>query len=100
MEDSTEKLILATIDKVRPFLQRDGGDIEYIGFRDGIVYLTMTGACSGCMYAGEDISAGVEIILMEEVPGVMAVKTDDIPSDMMSDYLAKKQEAALSKAGI
>ena len=100
MEDSTEKLILATIDKVRPFLQRDGGDIDYIGFRDGIVYLTMTGACSGCMYAGEDITSGVEIILVEEVPGVMAVKTDDIPSDLMTDYLNRKQEEAVSKAGI
>lgn len=99
-EQETIKLIQATIDKVRPFLRRDGGDIDYIGFRDGIVYVTMTGACNGCMYAGDDISAGVEIILMEEVPGVMAVKTDDIPADMMDDYLKRKQEEALQKAGI
>ena len=49
MEDeATIQLIQATIDKVRPFLQRDGGDIDYIGFRDGIVYVTMVGACQGC----------------------------------------------------
>ncbi len=101
MEDEAiEKQILATIDKVRPFLQRDGGDIDYIGFRDGIVYLTMTGACNGCLYASEDITSGVEIILMEEVPGVMAVKTDNIPSDLMADYLRKKEEEAVKKAGI
>ncbi|MDY6430517.1 MAG: NifU family protein, partial [Bacilli bacterium] len=43
-DTETIKLINATLDKVRPFLQRDGGDVELIGFRDGIVYLTMTGA--------------------------------------------------------
>lgn len=101
MEDEEiEKQIEATIDKVRPFLQRDGGDIDFIGFRDGIVYLTMTGACSGCLYASEDISSGVEIILMEEVPGVMAVKTDGVPSDLMAEYLRKKEEAAAAKAGL
>ena len=101
MEDEAiEKQIEATIDKVRPFLQRDGGDIDFIGFRDGIVYLTMTGACSGCLYASEDISSGVEIILLEEVPGVMAVKTDGAPSDLMAVYLSKKEEAAAAKAGL
>ena len=68
MEDeATIQLIQATIDKVRPFLQRDGGDIDYIGFRDGIVYVTMVGACQGCSLAQDDISSGVEIILMEEL---------------------------------
>lgn len=89
-EEETIRLIEATLDKVRPFLQRDGGDIEFIGFRDGIVYVSMVGACEGCSYAGADISAGVEIILMEEVPGVVAVQLDGIPEDMMKDYLQRK----------
>ncbi len=92
-EEETIKLIEATLDKVRPFLQRDGGDIDFIGFRDGIVYVTMVGACQGCMYAADDISAGVEIILMEEVPGVLQVKSTDVPEDIMTAYLKKKAEA-------
>ena len=39
------------LEKVRPFLNRDGGDVTYLGFKDGTVYLKMTGACEGCLYA-------------------------------------------------
>lgn len=100
VDEATEKLILATIDKIRPFLQRDGGDIDYVGFRDGIVYVSMVGACNGCSMAGEDISSGVEIILMEEVPGVMAVRAEGIPEDLMTEYLRRKQEESLKSTGI
>ena len=89
-EEETVRLIEATLDKIRPFLQRDGGDVEYVGFRDGIVYVAMVGACQGCSLAQDDISAGVEIILMEEVPGVIAVKTEDIPEDMLKAYIDRK----------
>ena len=89
-EAETIALIEATLDKIRPFLQRDGGDIEFIGFRDGLVYLTMVGACEGCSYASEDISSGVETILMEEVPGVIGAKVDGIPVDLMEAYWKKK----------
>lgn len=91
-EEETIKLIEATLDKIRPFLQRDGGDVDFIGFRDGIVYVTMVGACQGCSFAQDDISAGVEIIIMEEVPGVLAVQTNDVPEDLMTAYLARKAE--------
>lgn len=89
-EEETVKAIEATLEKIRPFLQRDGGDIDFIGFRDGIVYVAMVGACEGCSLAQDDISAGVEIILMEEVPGVMQVKSTDVPADLMDEYLKRK----------
>lgn len=89
-ENETIALIEATLDKIRPFLQRDGGDVDFIGFRDGIVYVTMVGACEGCTFAQEDISAGVEIIIMQEVPGVYAVKSTDVPEDLMKAYLERK----------
>lgn len=89
-EEETKKAVIATLDKIRPFLRRDGGDIDLVGIRDGIVYVAMVGACEGCSLAGEDISSGVEIILMEEVPGIIGVKADDIPSDLLNDYLNRK----------
>lgn len=89
-EEETKKAVIATLDKIRPFLRRDGGDIDLVGIRDGIVYVAMVGACEGCSLAGEDISSGIEIILMEEVPGIIGVKTDDIPSDLLNDYLNRK----------
>ena len=93
-EEETIQAIKATLEKVRPFLQRDGGDIDYIGYRDGIVYVTMVGACEGCYLADNDISAGVEIILMEEVPGVIGVRTTDVPADLLQQYIENKEKEA------
>lgn len=73
MEDTIE-LIKATLDKIRPFINRDGGDVEYVDFIDGIVYINMKGACQDCMMIDNTISDGIEVILQEEVPGVIGVK--------------------------
>ena len=72
--DSTEQLIIETLDKIRHFLQKDGGDIIYRKFEEGIVYVSMIGACDGCAYAEADIKELVQIILQEEVPGVLEVR--------------------------
>ena len=72
--DETVKLIEATLDKIRPFINRDGGDVEFVDFIDGIVYVNMKGACEDCMMIDTTLSDGIEIILQEEVPGVIAVK--------------------------
>ena len=63
--DSTEKLIIETLDKIRHFLQKDGGDITFVSFSDGIVYVQMHGACQGCAYADADIKQLVEVNLQE-----------------------------------
>lgn len=70
----TEKEIKKVIHKLRPYLQRDGGDIEFVRFEDGIVYVQMVGACAGCSLIDVTIKDGVEQILMEEVPGVIEVQ--------------------------
>lgn len=72
--EKIEEQIKNVIHKLRPYLQRDGGDIEYVDFKDGIVYVRMLGACAGCTMIDETLKDGVEQILMEEVPGVLEVK--------------------------
>jgi len=72
--EQTIELIEKTLDKIRPFLQRDGGDISFDSFEDGIVYINVLGACEGCALVSQDIEEGIEIIIMEEVPGVIAVR--------------------------
>lgn len=72
--ENIEKEIIKVIDKLRPYLQRDGGDIEYLSFQDGIVYVKMLGACAGCHMLDETLKEGVEQILLEEVPGVISVE--------------------------
>lgn len=72
--EETIKLIELTLEKVRPFLQRDGGDVTFDSYEDGIVYLNVHGACEGCALIDQDIQGGIEVILMEEVPGIIAVR--------------------------
>lgn len=72
--ENSEKLIIATIDKIRPFLQRDGGDCEFIKFEEGIVYVKMHGACVGCSAIDITVKDTIEVILQEEVEGVIAVQ--------------------------
>jgi Fe-S cluster biogenesis protein NfuA len=69
-----EQQIEETLEKVRPFIIRDGGNVEFDSFIDGIVYLRMEGACSSCGLIDSTLSGGLEVILMEEIPGVLAVK--------------------------
>ena len=72
--ENIEEQIKNVIHKLRPYLQRDGGDIEYVDFKDGIVYVRMLGACAGCTMIDETLKDGVEQILMEEVRGVLEVQ--------------------------
>ena len=72
--ENIEEQIKNVIHKLRPYLQRDGGDIEYVDFKDGILYVRMLGACAGCTMIDDTLKDGVEQILMEEVPGVLEVQ--------------------------
>ena len=72
--ENIEEQIKTVIHKLRPYLQRDGGDIEFVEFKDGIVYVKMLGACAGCTMIDETLKDGVEQILLEEVPGVLEVQ--------------------------
>lgn len=70
-----EELIIDTLDKIRPYIQRDGGDVEFVSIDDqGIVYVKMLGACVGCYAADDTIKLGVEAILMDEIPQVTEVR--------------------------
>ena len=72
--EKTKTKILEIIEKIRPFLANDGGDLEFVKFEDGIVYIKMLGNCSNCIYAGIDISDTIETILTSEIPEVIGVK--------------------------
>jgi len=74
MKKELRNKIETTLDKIRPFIRRDGGDCTFVGFQDGIVYIEMAGACADCAFIDNTISEGIEIILMEEVPGIIGVK--------------------------
>lgn len=62
------------IEKLRPYINRDGGDIKFVKYEDGIVYVQMLGACVGCAAIDTTLTDGVEAILLEEVPGIIGVE--------------------------
>jgi Fe-S cluster biogenesis protein NfuA len=65
--------VLEVLDKLRPFLQRDGGDVELIDVEDGIVKLKLMGACGSCPSSTITLKAGIERALIEEVEGIQEV---------------------------
>lgn len=62
------------LDKLRPFLLRDGGDCELVDIEDGIVKLRLLGACGSCPSSTITLKAGIERALLEEVPGIIEVE--------------------------
>jgi Fe-S cluster biogenesis protein NfuA len=60
--------------RVRPAVANDGGDIIYQGYRGGVVYLKMQGACSGCPSSAATLKQGIESLLMHYVPEVHEVR--------------------------
>lgn len=76
------KLILKSIDKVRPYLQRDGGDVEFVKLTDdNIVYVKVFGACVGCMMLDQTLKDGVMSIIMDEVPDIKDVRLAEIETN-------------------
>ena len=60
--------------RIRPALNRDGGDIELKGFEKGILWVELTGKCAGCPYAMRTLKDGVEKILKSYIPEINEVK--------------------------
>ena len=60
--------------RIRPVIQRDGGDIKFCSFEKGTVYVEMSGNCVGCPYASRTLKDGVERILQTYIPEIKSVK--------------------------
>ncbi|MTI17907.1 NifU family protein [Rhodobacteraceae bacterium RKSG542] len=69
---STIKELLET--RVRPAVAQDGGDITFRGYRDGVVYLTMRGACAGCPSSTATLSHGIQNLMRHFIPEVQEVR--------------------------
>ncbi|GAE30309.1 NifU family protein [Alkalihalobacillus hemicellulosilyticus] len=76
MATSTEmtEQVKEVLDKLRPFLLRDGGDVELVDVEDGIVKVRLLGACGSCPSSTITLKAGIERALLEEVPGVKEIE--------------------------
>jgi len=68
-----QEQITEFVQTIRPYLQRDGGDFEFVKFEDGYVYIKMLGACAGCSSSSMTVDY-IEEMMCEEIPGVIGVK--------------------------
>ena len=76
-EKETIKKIKEVIEKVRPYLQNDGGDVEFKKYENGVVYVSLVGACSNCPMATMTLQDGIEEALTSEIPEVIKVISEE-----------------------
>ena len=69
-----EERIEAALERIRPAIRRDGGDVWLIRVDDGIAYVQMLGACGGCAAAHQTLKGGIEAVVREDVPEIRAVE--------------------------
>ena len=66
----------SVLDKIRPSLEADGGNVELVDVKDGFVKVKLTGACAGCPMSTITLKNGIERILKNEIPEVKEVVSD------------------------
>lgn len=75
--DDVINRIIELIDRLRPFLLNDGGNLEFVKYEDNIVYVRMMGACKDCAMMDITLKEGIEEIIVSEIPEVKEVKNID-----------------------
>ncbi len=66
--------ILKMLETMRPMLQADGGDVQFVDYFNHIVYVKLTGACEGCPHANLTLQNGIEAKLVEKFPEIASVR--------------------------
>lgn len=72
MEEQKNKII-EVINELRPYLIMDGGNVEFVDYKDNIVYVRLQGACANCSVLDLTLKDGIEAAIIEEVPEVLSV---------------------------
>ena len=70
MGENIENKIKTVLDDIRPYLNMDGGDVEFVEYKDKIVYVRLTGACQACLFSDETIKNGLFETLKSEIPEI------------------------------
>jgi len=69
--------VIKAVEKIRPYVQHDGGDLEFTYLEEKKAHIRFLGACAGCMLAQVDFSEGIESFILDEVPDLEAVILDE-----------------------
>jgi len=74
MSEPVEKKILKGLNEIRPQLQADGGDVEFVAFEKGTVKVKLQGHCAGCPMSAMTLKQGIENYLKKRIPEVVKVE--------------------------
>lgn len=77
MKNETELKIISLIDKIRPFLISDGGNLEFVKYENNIVYVRLSGACKDCAMIDITLKDGIEEMIVSEISEVKEVQNVD-----------------------
>lgn len=72
--EDIEQKIMVLLDKVRPYLISDGGNIEFVKYENNILYVQLTGACAGCSLLDVTLKDGIEQLIINEIPEIKEVQ--------------------------
>ena len=72
-----EDKINNVLNKIRPYLENDGGNVEFVRYENGVAYVRLTGACSNCPLADHTLESGIESALINEIPEIIKVVNED-----------------------
>jgi Fe-S cluster biogenesis protein NfuA len=72
-DEQRRQIIEEVFEQIRPNIQMDGGDVEFVKFEDGVVYVRMHGACIGCPASVFTLKGGIEDALRERLPDLVEV---------------------------
>ena len=72
--EALRRRVETALDQIRPAIEMDGGDVELASIDDGVVYVHMQGACGSCPSSTMTLRAGIERIILEQVPEIRSVQ--------------------------
>lgn len=75
--EKIEDKIIELIERIKPFLVNDGGNLEFVKYEDNIVYVRLLGACRDCPMIDVTLKDGIEEIIINEIPEVKEVRNLD-----------------------
>jgi Fe-S cluster biogenesis protein NfuA len=75
MNESVEQKVQKALNEIRPSLQADGGDVEFVSFENGIVKVRLQGHCAGCPMSMMTLKQGIEVHLKKQIPEVVRVES-------------------------
>lgn len=76
-KEEIELKIISIIDRIKPFIISDGGNIDFVKYVDNIVYVKLDGACKDCAFIDTTLKDGIEEIIVSEIPEVKEVRNID-----------------------